>query len=101
MTAVAKLVLLPQALQDLAEAHRWYEGRRVGLGREFLESVQACFDFVCAHPRALATVHENYRRAKVRRFPYVVLYEYNGGVATIYAVFHTARDPQKWRERLP
>ena len=35
-----------------------------------------------------------------RRFPYAVYYEYAGGTVTIYCVFHTARDPDKWRDRL-
>ncbi len=27
--------------------------------------------------------------------------EYAGGAVTVYCVFHTARDPAKWRQRLP
>ena len=46
-------------------------------------------------------VHENCRRALVRRFPYAVFYEYADQTVTVYRVFHTARDPRKWRERLP
>jgi hypothetical protein len=32
----AKLVIAPEAEQDIAEAYSWYEGRRAGLGEEFL-----------------------------------------------------------------
>jgi hypothetical protein len=46
-------------------------------------------------------VHEAYRRSLIRRFPYAVSYEYAEATVTIYAVFHTSRDPQKWRQRLP
>ena len=46
-------------------------------------------------------VHEGYRRSLTRRFPYAVFYEYANAKVTIYAVFHTARDPNKWRARLP
>jgi hypothetical protein len=28
-------------------------------------------------------------------------YEYVEGTVTVYGVFHTARDPDKWRQRLP
>ena len=34
-------------------------------------------------------------------FPYVIFYEYSGGTVTVYGVFHTSRNPDKWRERLP
>ncbi|WP_442948069.1 type II toxin-antitoxin system RelE/ParE family toxin [Nostoc sp.] len=44
--------------------------------------------------------HETYRRATVRRFPYVVFYEFNEQEIIIYAVFHCSQDPEKWRSRL-
>ena len=31
----------------------------------------------------------------------MVLYTYDEDTITIYAVFHTSQDPQKWRGRLP
>ncbi len=37
----AKLIVAPEAEQDVAEAHAWYEGRRIGLGEEFLSCVDA------------------------------------------------------------
>jgi len=45
-------------------------------------------------------VHEDYRRALVRRFPYAVFYQRYETTAWILAVFHTSRDPNKWRQRL-
>lgn len=47
------------------------------------------------------TVHESYRRAVVRRFPYVIFYEDLDQKIIIYSVFHSAQNPQKWRRRLP
>jgi hypothetical protein len=35
----------------------------------------------------------------VRRFPYAIFYEYAGGKVFIYSIFHTSRDPKKWRSR--
>ena len=52
-------------------------------------------------PELHPVIHEDYRRALVRRFPYAVCYEYVAGRIVVYGVFHTARDPEKWRERLP
>jgi plasmid stabilization system protein ParE len=46
-------------------------------------------------------VHETYRRALIRRFPFAIFYEYAEGAVTVYSVFHTSRDPEKWRQRLP
>lgn len=97
----AKLIVAPEVEQDLTEASAWYESRRAGLGEEFLSCVDACVAAVLRMPEMQAVVHKQYRRALVRRFPYAVFYEYEEHTVTVYAVFHAARDPKKWRQRLP
>lgn len=96
----AELVVDPDAEQDLAEAYGWYESRRAGLGEEFLSCVDACIQTICRTPAMHPVLHETYRRALVRRFPYAVFHEYANEAVTIYGVFHTSRDPQRWRQRL-
>ncbi|MFZ1747937.1 MAG: type II toxin-antitoxin system RelE/ParE family toxin [Nitrospirales bacterium] len=96
----AELIVAPEAEQDVAEAHSWYERRRIGLGEEFLNCVDACIEAICRTPQMYTTVFENYRRGLVRRFPYAIFYECIEDRVTVYSVFHTARDPEKWRERL-
>jgi hypothetical protein len=41
-----ELVIAPEAELDIAEAYVWYEGRRAGLGEEFLSSVDACLESI-------------------------------------------------------
>ena len=94
-------IFTPEAAQDLAEAYDWYERRRPGLGEEFFGCVEVCLQSIRRNPEIHAIFHENYRRALIRRFPYVLMFELEDNVAAIYAVFHTSRDPEKWRERLP
>jgi plasmid stabilization system protein ParE len=48
-----------------------------------------------------ATIHANYRRGLVRRIPNAIFYEYAAEKVTVYGVFHTSQDPDKWRQRLP
>jgi plasmid stabilization system protein ParE len=96
----AELNLAPEVEWDVLEAYAWYEGRRLGLGEEFLTCVDACIQVICRHPEMYAKVYADYRRALVRRFPYAVFYEYSENEVTVYCVFHTSRDPQKWREVL-
>ena len=97
----AELTLAPEAEQDIAEAYAWYEAQRTGLGEDFLSSVDACIQAICRMPEMHRVFHENYRRGLVRRFPYAVFYEYAAGTVTVYGVFHTSQDPDKWRQRLP
>ena len=97
----ARLIVAPEAEQDVGEAYEWYESRRPGLGEEFLSCVDACVETICRTPEVHSLAHENFRRALVRRFPYALFYEYAEGAVTIYCVFHTSRHPDKWRQRLP
>ena len=97
----AEFIIAPEAEHDIAEAYAWYEGRRTGLGEEFLSCVEACLEAIRRTPEMHAVVHENYRRGLVRRFPYAVFYEYAEDRVTVYAIFHTSRNPDKWRQRLP
>ena len=97
---VAELIIAPEAQQDVDEAYSWYEDRRPGLGEEFLGCVDVCIQAICRMPELFVKVHEEYRRALVRRFPYAIFYEYTGEKVIVYSIFHTSRDPKKWRNRL-
>lgn len=97
----AEVRYTPEAEFDISDAYSWYERRSPGLGEEFLRVVDACLSAISSSPGIGRIVHKTYRRAVVRRFPYVIFYEHDQGVVTVYSVFHSSQDPQKWRERLP
>src|ERR1017187_4392894 len=96
-----ELVIAPEAELDIVRAYVWYEGRRAGLGEEFLTSVDACLESIRRRPEMSPVVREGCRRSLIRRFPYAVFYEPSGATVTIYALFHASRDPDKWLQRLP
>jgi plasmid stabilization system protein ParE len=95
-----KLITAREAQQDIADAYGWYEDRRIGLGEEFLSCVDACIQGIARMPELHPIVHDTFRRALVRRFPYAIFYEHANGTVIIYGVFHTSMDPAKWRRRL-
>lgn len=96
----AELIIAPEAEQDLIEAFAWYEDQRPGLGEEFLSCVDASLQAILRMPEMHRVVYEGCRRALIRRFPYAVFYEFMGQKVMVYAIFHVARDPEKWRKRL-
>ena len=96
----ARLLIAPEAANDIAEAYSWYEEQREGLGEDFLTRLRALLDTALRMPEIYPVVFQNFRRGLVRRFPYAVFYEYENEQLTVYCVFHTARDPAKWRRRL-
>jgi plasmid stabilization system protein ParE len=97
----AELIISAEAVDDLVQAYDWYETQRVGLGEEFLNCIDASIESIRRFPELCAIAYENYRRALVRRFPFAIFYEHSENVVSIYCVFHTSRDPNKWRARLP
>lgn len=96
----AKLVIAPEAAEDVRLAFGWYEDQRIGLGEEFLSSVDACIQNIRRMPKVHAKVHQEYRRVLTRKFPYAVFCEYLEEAVYILCVFHTSRRPESWRERL-
>ncbi len=95
-----ELRFAPEAHHDVDEAYAWYETQQIGLGEIFLSRLDACIRAIVRAPELHHVVHESYRRALLRRFPYAVFYEFSENSVTVYCVFHTSRDPQKWRSRL-
>ena len=95
------LGILKEAEQDVSQAYLWYEEKEPGLGEDFIRCVDACIQFIRRNPEIYRVVYENYRRAIVRRFPYVVFYEYLDNTIIVYSVFHCSQNQKKWRDRLP
>ncbi|MCI0640545.1 MAG: type II toxin-antitoxin system RelE/ParE family toxin [Gemmataceae bacterium] len=96
----AELIIAPEAEQDIAEAYAWYEKQRIGLGEDFLERLDACIQAICRTPQKHQLIFRDFRRGLVRRFPYAVFYKYENASVTVYCVFHTSQDSEKWRIRL-
>jgi plasmid stabilization system protein ParE len=73
----ADLRFTSEAAMDIEHAYEWYEQQRAGLGGEFLSCVDAALQLMRRNPLLFAVVHEDFRRALVRRFPYAIFYEYS------------------------
>src|SRR3954463_27323 len=98
----AELIMSEEAEADVTEGYDFYERRRIGLGEEFLDSIDACVRAICRFPKVRSFFLDDYRRALVRKFPYAVYYTYdeNEHRVMVYCIFHTKRDPKALRERL-
>ena len=70
-----------------------------GLGAEFAAEIEAAVDRVEAFPKMWPEVSFEIHRCLVRRFPYALLYAIEKDQIIIYAVMHTKRDPDYWKNR--
>lgn len=80
------------------EARDWYNRQRAGLGEQFVDAVEDLFEQIRADPELYAKAIKSVRRAKLRRFPYVV-YRVLDDRTEVLAVLHGSRDPRVWQRR--
>ncbi len=93
------LSLRDEAEDDLRDAAQWYEGERVGLGREFTQTARALLATVAREPERYPLVRAEVRRALMRRFPYAVYFIVEPESVVVLACVHVRRDPQVWQSR--
>jgi plasmid stabilization system protein ParE len=93
--------LTAQARADIDHAHGWYESEKPGLGAEFESSLHLLLERVARQPLAFPVLSGTLRRAIVKRFPYIVIFRaQDDEPVVVHAVFHTAGNPRRLRERL-
>ena len=97
---ILPVVFLPEARAEFDEAANWYDQQKLGLGIDFIKHVDKAIDAIAKMPRMHQIVHKNVRRAVVRKYPYVVLYQVEADHLLIVAVFHCKRDPSIWQGRV-
>lgn len=95
-----RLIIRPEAEAELAEAFDWYEHRVPGLGADFLVALDTAVDSILSNPLRHPVWYRSIRRALLRRFPYQVLFLVEEDTVTVIAVFHGARDPKHWQNRI-
>ena len=95
-----RLIIRPEAEAELAEAFDRYERHVPGLGADFLMAVDTAVDSILSNPQQHPGVYRAVRRALTRRFPYQVLFLVAEDVIVVIAIFHGARDPKSWHERI-
>ena len=91
----------PEADAELAEARQWYAHQREDLDVEFMQCIDDALSRILLNSRQYPVVYKTLRRAVVRRFPFAVFYEVTADEIQVLAVFHSRRDPEKWKSRVP
>ncbi|MGH7184423.1 MAG: type II toxin-antitoxin system RelE/ParE family toxin [Nitrospiraceae bacterium] len=94
-----KIQILAEALDDLHQGFRFYEGQEAGLGAYFLEQLFSDVDSLlhCAgiHPRRFS-----YHCAFAKRFPFAIYYRANDDRVFVHAVLDCRRNPSWIGKRL-
>jgi toxin ParE1/3/4 len=93
-----------EALSELTDAYRRYQGKRSGLGDEFVAAIDVALDQITRLPKAGAPVPRvprdlGVRRAPVAKFPYHVVYIETPAEIRVLAFAHDRRRPGYWLSR--
>lgn len=94
------VIVRDEAEADISDAASWYEQRSVGLGTEFIRSIDACISLISRQPEIFPVVYRETRIALPRKFPYLIIYRVFPSFISIVGVMHSRRHPSQWKSRL-
>jgi mRNA-degrading endonuclease RelE of RelBE toxin-antitoxin system len=98
-----KVVVRPQADNDILTAAAWYDAQYQGLGNQFIEETLKVFDALQINPllHCQRDFEKNIRWRYPGHFPYRVVYQVNepGRAVIIISVLHSSRHDREWRKR--
>lgn len=89
-----KIIFSADARNEFESASAWYEEQRKGLDAQFVLYVEAKLEMIRKSPEIFPLVYSNYRKATLKRFPYLIFFEMVGEDIHLLAVFHTSRKPK-------
>jgi len=94
-----RIIVRPEAEDDLKEAYSWYEDKRKGLGHDFLLQVDAGLNFIARNPTVHSIEYKGIRKHLIKRFPYKIIYLIENERIMVLAVIHGRRSPSLIKKR--
>ena len=94
-----RVIVSPEAENDLKEAFSWYEDNRTGLGYDFLLQVDAGINFINRNPEIHPIEYRGTRKHLIKRFPYRIIYLVEEERIIVLAVLHGKRSPDLMKKR--
>ena len=90
----------PKITHDLDEALQFYGSRQPGLDKAFLEAFDQAVESLTFQPLRWRTFRGKARRARLKKFPYVIVFTFVDDVIDIFALIHARRHPDAWTSRV-
>lgn len=85
---------------DLVSIADYYDSVSLNAGNRFRETLDSRLDLIVGSPEAFAPVYESIRAARVRAFPYIILYEVLADYIFFIGIVHGASDRENWFHRI-
>ncbi|MGD9826220.1 type II toxin-antitoxin system RelE/ParE family toxin [Desulfobacter sp.] len=84
----------------MIEAAIYYEMQVEGLGKNFLDIIEAAVAETAENPGIWPEIEQGIQRRLIRRFPYSILYTVYENELVIIAIMHQKQKPRYWIGRL-
>jgi hypothetical protein len=97
---VKRLIYLSVAEAELAEAADYYESRQQGLAHEFLDAARECESLIRSAPELCGYYDRPFRSARLKRFPYRLIFREEEDRLVVVCVMHLSRRPGYWKDRI-
>ncbi len=88
------------AIKELRKARRKYARVDARLASDFIDELFRALTEIEAHPLAAPLYLFGTRIYRLRRFPYLIIYDVMNSLIQVIAVAHVKRAPGYWRRRL-
>lgn len=87
------ILLSDEARTEVANSYLFYESKSEGLGESFLHELEAIYTSLGENPfkYSFIDLSGKLRDVKLRRFPYVVIFEIQPDFVFVYSVYNTSR----------
>lgn len=97
--SIVRIDFHPDATKELTEAADWYLRQSVAAARRFAIEIDRTLEMISLDPERFAQVGRNWRGCSVQRFPFQIVFRFDGDRIRVIAVAHAKRRPNYWQHR--
>ncbi len=90
----------PDVASEVKSSYIWYQNQAKGLGGDYLTELETSYQAIVKLPNTWPKFKNGFRRFLLGKFPFSIIYRFNGDTVFVVAVMHNSREPGYWLERL-
>jgi len=94
------IILIPPSDKEMEDTIDYYDDQMSGLGQKFYYGFLDTVNYISIAPEAWRKVGRNTRRINIKRFPYLILYVFDGNNILITCIAHQHRSPTYYANKI-
>ena len=84
-----------KSLRGYQGCFNWYESKQKGQGNRFISVIESEIEYISIHPEHSPINRDKFREVILKKFPYLLIYTFDGNEIAIPAVSNTYQNPRK------